>query len=655
MSLKFVYVTLEGRPLKTVQEFRNYTLGRWNEIPSEIWTLIVPRLNLWTRLNFGLTSKGAYDLCFSKVSLRETVLASDFTQSVRWASKSKDLEKYLKITLNLRPLPLNNKYILFPHQVEALSFMRKRERTPVRGIRGGIVQLKMGMGKTLCALAHTLTSPREPCKEKYGSHGFPTLIVASKTVMMEWKKEGISKFFGNRVKVLYLHRDYLGKKYVTLSRRQVVTYDLVITTYDVVGSVGSTRNFIEDVLERGEPNTRWKGKVISIRHKTRGQADKPAVKGPGVIFGTPWERVFADESQTFANPKTKIYKAMMAIYGKYKWGLTGTPVRNYQTDIWAQLRFCGYTGVDKERDWTQVGQFKMTAQHLNRVIFRMDYSDAGIKLPPRKEHSAAVVLSGMEKKIYDYTLGVSVQMFKGMLARKFQYSHILAIFMRMRQCCIAPYLITDESKRKTSKDVKETKNHLREAYKGKFAQWVTDRDGTAGIKSQKMTKTLDILRGIPKGEKVIVFSTFTSALDLLKYACEKLYPEFKALQVDGATSRENRETLLTQFKTDPETQGLFLSYKVGSEGLNLTQATHVVCMEPWWNKAVRQQAVSRAWRFGQTQTVHVYDVLVRNSIEDRILEVCDAKQKMANKYLGGSKGGPTRLNKHTMGEILGVF
>ncbi len=59
------------------------------------------------------------------------------------------------------------------------------------------------------------------------------------------------------------------------------------------------------------------------------------------------ERVICDESQKLANPKTMTYKCIMAVYGKYKWCLTGTPIRNYETDIWAQLRFCGYKGCGK--------------------------------------------------------------------------------------------------------------------------------------------------------------------------------------------------------------------------------------------------------------------------------------------------------------------
>ncbi len=80
--------------------------------------------------------------------------------------------------------------------------------------------------------------------------------------------------------------------------------------------------------------------------------------------------------------------------------------------------------------------------------------------------------------------------------------------------------------------------------------------------------------------KIIVFSMFTSCLDLLSEAIKEDYPNFKFVQVDGDT--KNRSELFDQFKNDINTQGLFLTYKVGSEGLNLTEATHCICIEPWW-------------------------------------------------------------------------
>lgn len=87
------------------------------------------------------------------------------------------------------------------------------------------------------------------------------------------------------------------------------------------------------------------GRVAAVHNRTRAQSDNVSAKGLDVIFGTPWERVFADESTRFCNPKTVTFQCMMAVYGRFKYCLSGSPIVNASTDVWAQLRFCGYTGV----------------------------------------------------------------------------------------------------------------------------------------------------------------------------------------------------------------------------------------------------------------------------------------------------------------------
>ena len=553
-----------------------------------------------------------------------------------------------------RPLPLDPKYKLYSHQIKALAFMKSRNSLVHHGIRGGILQMQMGMGKSLVALSCCLTSPRPSCREVFGKKGFPSLIIASKTVMREWEEEGISKFFGDRIKVFYLHRDYLtSKEYNNTSRRKIIQYDIVITTYDVVVNTAEVReSFLADVEKRNKKNSFGRGKVSSIEPKTRKQADKAAVVGPGIIFGTPWEFVFADESQIFANPRTRTYKAMMAVYGRHKWCLTGTPIRNYATDIWAQLRFCGYTGVDTPREWEISGKLQMEVHKLNESIFVMNYASAGIKLPKKKVHEIKIRLKGTEKKCYDYIKGKAVEMYEELLGRKVNYSNILAIFMRLRQCCIAPYLITHQAKR--HKKGPRPRN-LANLCRGELSVWMKKKKGTAGMRSAKMTAVLNILRKIPPQEKVLVFSAFTSALDLLADVCERELPRFKFLQLDGATKGEDRRRIVSKYRESPDIAGLLMTFKVGSEGLNLTESNHVICIEPWWNRAVHRQAEDRAWRLGQNKQVHVYNVLVEDSIEEKVMEICKQKEEMAQDYLKGSRGWHARIDKDTMGIILGVL
>ncbi|CCV02455.1 SNF2 family DNA/RNA helicase [Armadillidium vulgare iridescent virus] len=576
-------------------------------------------------------------------------------------------------------IKLKNGFTLFHHQVETMKWMEKREASKEKGIKGGIVCHTMGLGKTLTALAFSFQNKGK----------FPTLIVTSKTVLSEWKHEGVEKFFitqsneengtgGAVLNALYLHRDYLGKGIEKIDREQLMKYDIVITTYDVCVSTCHKGKYYEQCLETEENN------FTSINCRRRKGANLSKLKGTAVIYGTPWGRVICDESQRFSNPKTKIYKYMMAIYGKYKWCLSGTPIRNYETDIWTQLRFCGYHSVNNHREWNQNGHKIFKEERLSDAIFLIDYSSTKIQLPEKYENEIKVSLTGKHREVYEEFLNETRVAYKKMMLDLCSFTNVLAMFTRLRQCAIAPYLITPDAKR-----TRKTKKQNQDA-------WHLDKDGEAGILSCKIQKIVSIIKEVTYKEKkdvfslktlaqkavrenfhaddlrnmhskhqglfnndhptkVIVFSMFTSCLDLLGDALRTSYPTFKFVQIDGSTT--NRTSLLDKFKIDPAIQGLLLTYKVGSEGLNLTEATHCICVEPWWTNSVHNQAKARCWRTGQTKPVHVHNIIIEGSIEERIVEVCKGKDDMASSYLKGTertfKAGP-KLDKYTLGKMLGM-
>ena len=568
---------------------------------------------------------------------------------------------------------LKGGYQLLPHQKEVIEWMKHREELPrktTRGVRGGIVSLCMGLGKTLTALAYSFQNKAS----------FPTLVVTSKTVMHEWKTEGIEKFFDtDTVNVLYLHRDFIGKSIDKVDREQVMKYDMVITTYDVCMSSCRRGKFFLQCLEYGEKL--MKDRVVAINIRKRRDANLPNLRGTDVIYGTPWERVICDESQRYANPATMTYKCIMAVYGRYRWCLTGTPIRNYETDIWAQLRFCGYNGISGPSMWKKSGLEMFKEHNLISTIFMMSYEDAKIELPEKIENTIVVELCGQHKDIYEDMLVRTRELYRKMMNDLCSFSCVLAMFTRLRQCAIAPYLITPQAKRATKDEV--------------YSDWCLDKNGGAGIESSKIAKIVEIIREVTattrvkEGKvkrlsdlamksvyanydladvkkmlarvdihtvtppKVIVFSMFTSCLDLLNDAVIKGYPEFKFVQVDGDTT--DRFQLLDQFRRDSETQGLFLTYKVGSEGLNLTEATHCICIEPWWTNAVHNQAKARLWRTGQTKPVFIHNVVIKDSIEENIIKVCEGKDDMASSYLEGTerKLQQPGLDKFTLGKMLG--
>ena len=578
----------------------------------------------------------------------------------------------LKEFLSLRGLPvklhLKNKQRLVElhkHQVSGIKHMITKEQAFEKqdsyGLCGSILKLEMGLGKTLLAITGSLISPRNPCTEAFGERGFPTLVLASKTVLLEWKTEGFEKFFGSAVKVLYYHKSHMtAKQYASITREDIVKYDFVVTSYDVVCSAAREGRDWEAGIEMGDPHTLMAGKIQSIHCRTRAQTDDPCITGHRILFYTPWERVIADESQRFANPKTFTYKALMAVYGRNKLCLTGTPIKNSSLDVWAQLRWCGYTGVTRAVEWKRGGLYMMKEHKLNRYILSLDTKDTEIKLPDKIIIETTKSFKDTEKQAYDYVLGVTRSVYDDMMNRMATFASVLALFTRLRQLCIAPYLITSESKREKLTGVDRdndtiAKEQLKTLYKGPLSTWIHDKKGTAGIRSRKMRLIVKAVQNMPKDEKVVIFSMFTSCLDLLREALNEFIPEFRFEQMDGDTTDKERIDVLHSFKNIPEVRGILMTYKVGSEGLNLTEGNHVICIEPWWTPTVGFQSVGRCHRPGQLKDVKVYNIYINNTIENRILAICAEKNEMAKSFLEGTnhaKGG-TGLDKATLGEILG--
>lgn len=581
------------------------------------------------------------------------LLNSNFTDILRGACYNEYLKENLLKILNFNPLPLktlipgnNEKLMLYPHQIKTINFMKEREAIDAQkiyGLQGGIIRLEMGLGKTLSAISYSLITPKK--------ENFPTLIIASKTLLTEWKKNGFEKFFDEKdVKVLYLHEKYIGKNNLSnISRKDIINYDFVVTTYDVCSvACRSGKYHEENIFLHNTPSSDC---------RSREQSDDDSVMGIDIIYKTPWERVFLDESQKISNPETWTYKYILAIYGKYKWCLTGTPVKNYDSDIWAQFRFCGYNGVDKKGLWSR-GYMDYIKQHnLKDAILNMDYENTHIILPEKCDNNINIEFGEMEKNVYDIIQNKTEDVFNDVICGDADFSSVLALFTRLRQCCIAPYLITEESKReKNIKEKKATSIIIQNLKEDKIKNWLLDKDGESGIYSTKMKEIIRIIKSIPSSEKILIFSSYTSVLDLLAYACKKLLEDFKFSQIDGDTKIEDRGQIIKNFENTEGLRCLFMTYKVGSEGLNLIGANHVICVEQWWTPSITKQAISRCYRSGQTKNVNVYNILIKDSIEERVNKVCISKENLSNKILGKDVPiEPTKLDKVTLGKILGIY
>ncbi|GME23591.1 Snf2 family helicase [Neofusicoccum parvum] len=177
----------------------------------------------------------------------------------------------------------------------------------------------------------------------------------------------------------------------------------------------------------------------------------------------------------------------------------------------------------------------------------------------------------------------------------------------------------------------------------------SSNDGESLVPSTKIRRLLDILESETPDHKVIVFSQFTSMLDLIEPFLRNAGHRFT--RYDGSMRNDLREASLNKLRNDAGTRVLLCSLKCGSLGLNLTAASRVVILEPFWNPFVEEQAIDRVHRLNQTVDVVVYKLTILNSVEERILDLQEAKRKLANAAIEGGKA----INKLSMKDIMNLF
>jgi SNF2 family DNA or RNA helicase len=241
------------------------------------------------------------------------------------------------------------------------------------------------------------------------------------------------------------------------------------------------------------------------------------------------------------------------------------------------------------------------------------------ELPDKTEEKILVELTEKQKKLYTAYL----EHYKGELDLEsdefieHNQIQILSVLMRLRQICCHP------------------------------ATFLDNYDGD----SAKMELLTDLLQNaIESGHRVLVFSQFTSMLDLLAKDLEKEHIPFYT--ITGSTPKERRLTLVKAFNED-ETPVFLISLRAGGTGLNLVGADVVIHYDPWWNIAVENQATDRAFRIGQDKNVMVHKFVCRGSIEEKIDTMIESKKELAENVIGsGGESWITELSNEELFSLL---
>lgn len=332
-----------------------------------------------------------------------------------------------------------------------------------------------------------------------------------------------------------------------------------------------------------------------------------------------WGGLALDEAQMIKNQKTLMAKTARLLRAENKFCLTGTPIENHLGELWSQFQFLmpGFLGDPKEfrnvfrTPIEQFGDNRKSALLAHRVspfILRRKKEEVAKDLPEKTEIVKMIELEGAQLDLYETVRVSSTKKVRDEIAAKgFKKSQIMILdaLLKLRQACCDPRL------------VKLTK-----------AEKVNQ--------SAKLAMLMEMLIELnAEGRKVLVFSQFTSMLDLIAVELGKVSIPFVELRGDTT----DRVEPVKQFQNG-KIPVFLLSLKAGGTGLNLTAADTVIHYDPWWNPAVENQATDRAHRIGQDKNVFVYKLVVRGSIEEKMLRLKAAKQQLADSiYTGGGSSG----------------
>ncbi|GAB3791910.1 hypothetical protein GCM10028819_01200 [Spirosoma humi] len=317
--------------------------------------------------------------------------------------------------------------------------------------------------------------------------------------------------------------------------------------------------------------------------------------------------IFLDESQAIKNPESQRYQAARLLQSRNRIVLTGTPIENHTFDLYGQLSFAcpgllGSYNHFKAHYSTPIDKFddRQRARELQAkikpFILRRTKAQVATELPDKTEMILHCEMGMEQRRVYD----AYEQEFRNFLLTTKEGDiprarlHVLQGLTKLRQICNSPALLNDE-----------------EFY---------------GDSSAKIDRLLEQIENKSPNHKILVFSQFVSMLDLIRTELETRQIGFEYLT--GQTT--NRAASVTRFQEDNAVRVFLISLKAGGTGLNLTQADYVYLVDPWWNPAVENQAIDRSYRIGQRKNVVAVRLICPNTIEEKILELQEAKRELAD-------------------------
>jgi SNF2 family DNA or RNA helicase len=320
-----------------------------------------------------------------------------------------------------------------------------------------------------------------------------------------------------------------------------------------------------------------------------------------------WDVVVLDEAQAIKNLGSQTARAAFELRGKFRIALSGTPVENRLDELWSAMHFAnpgllGGASDFQERYASPIesGDPEAAARLRAKIrpfILRRTKAEVVPELPSRTDMVLHVELDDAERSVYDAVRVATKRAVADKMAQGGGVLAVLEALLRLRQAACHSALVP----------------------------------GQQAESSSKVERLLEALEeSVSEGHKALVFSQWTSFLDLVEPALEQAGIAFTRL--DGTTV--DRGGVVGRFQDAGGPPVMLVSLKAGGTGLNLTAADHVFLLDPWWNPAVEDQAASRAHRIGQDRPVMVHRMVAKDTVEERILALQEKKRRIADVALG---------------------
>ncbi|RYY66367.1 MAG: ATP-dependent helicase [Chitinophagaceae bacterium] len=358
---------------------------------------------------------------------------------------------------------------------------------------------------------------------------------------------------------------------------------------------GSTRVPLLKNMERYDVVLTTYGTLLTDRHWLEQQA---------------FNIVLLDEAQQIKNPSSQRYEAVNRLKARVRFTLTGTPVENGTLDLYAQLSFSSPGLLGSPRAFralfsVPIDQFKSSRraaelqQRVAPFILRRTKAEVASELPEKTELVLHCPMGAEQRKAYDACEAEFRAFLEGSADEDVERNtlHVLRGLTRLRQICNSPLLLGGE--------------HV------------------GADASSKLDVLLEQLESIVPGHKVLVFSQFVSMLTLIKTALGQRGIGYAWLT--GST--RDRGAAVKAFQEDASVRVFLISLKAGGTGLNLTEADYVFLVDPWWNPAVENQAIDRAYRIGQEKHVIATRLICPDTIEEKILQLQDTKRSLSGELV----------------------